>query len=227
MRGTTPVRLPLLHRVIGGLVLTLLATAVWMIFCLAPTEATMGDVQRILYLHISVAWCGLAGCVAMGVFAAVYLCRRRLAWDHWSQAAAEVAWLCVTLTLATGSLWAHEAWGVWWTWEPRLTSSLVLWFILAGIFLLRSGIDDPHRRARVGAVLAILGLGDLPLVMMATRWFRGVHPVAPEMDPVMRQVIVAAVVGFTAFFALLTWQRRSQLGLAERVAALEAQAEVV
>lgn len=226
MRGIKPAQLPLAQRVIGGSVLSLLAAAVWMIFRVAPTEATMGDVQRILYLHISVAWCGLAGSVAMGVFGVVYLARRRLAWDHWSQAGAEVGWLCVTLTLITGSMWAHEAWGVWWTWEPRLTSSLVLWFILAGIFLLRAGIDDPHRRARVGAVLAVLALGDLPLVVMATRWFRGVHPVSPEMDPGMRLVVLVAVAGFTAFFASLTWQRRGQLGLAERVAALESHAEV-
>jgi heme exporter protein C len=199
----------------------LLAVAVLMIFLYAPTEVSMGDVQRILYLHVSVAWCGLAGFVASAACSAIYLARRRLAWDHAAQAAAETGWLCTTLTLATGSLWAHEAWNTWWTWEPRLTSSLVLWLIYAGVFLIRSGLEDPYRRARVGAVLTILGVSDIPLVLMATRWFRGVHPVTPEMDPRMRLVLLVAAVSFTAFFVYLVLVRRRQLENAERVAALE------
>jgi heme exporter protein C len=192
-----------------------------MIFFVAPTEATMGDVQRIVYLHVSVAWCSLAGCLAMGCCAAIFLIRRQLKWDYWSQAAGEVGWLCATLTLLTGSAWAHEAWGVWWTWEPRLASSLVLWIIYAGIFLVRSSVEDPHRRARIGGVLAVVGMSDVPLVLMATRWFRGVHPVTPEMDPGMRWVLLASVISFTALFAYLTAQRRRQLELSERAAQLE------
>ena len=193
-----------------------------LIFFVAPTEATMGDVQRILYLHVSVAWCGLASCIVMGFSSAMYLGCRRLAWDDWSQAAAEVGWLCTTLTLVTGSAWAHEAWGTWWTWEPRLTSSLVLWLIYAGVLLVRGSIDDPHRRGRIGGVLALVGLSDVPLVIMATRWFRGVHPVAPEMDSQMRLVLMASVISFTMLFAYLTIQRRSQLQLSERAAQLDA-----
>lgn len=202
-------------------VLVLLAIAT--IFWYAPTEVTMGDVQRIVYLHVSVAWCGLAGCLLMGACGAMFLFRGDLAWDHWSQAAGEVGWLGTTLTLGTGSLWAHEAWGVWWTWEPRLTFSLVLWLMFAGIFLLRSSIDDSPRRARLSAVLAILGAADAPLVYMATRWFRGMHPVAPEMDTRMRLVLLVGVVAFSGMFLRLGFLRRRQLGLAERVSTLEMQ----
>ena len=109
--------------------------------------------------------------------------RRNLNWACWSQAAAEVSWLCVTLSLVTGSLWARNAWGVWWTWEPRLTSAFVLWLILAGTFLARAGTEDLHLRARTSAVLAILAVCDIPIIVMAARWFRGMHPVAPQMDP--------------------------------------------
>ena len=130
----------------GAVVACLVLASLLMIFFVAPTEATMGDVQRIVYLHVSVAWCGLAGCLVMGFCGAMYLVRRRLEWDFWSQAAGEIGWLCTTLTLITGSAWAHEAWGTWWTWEPRLTSSLVLWIIYAGVMLVRSSIEDPHRR---------------------------------------------------------------------------------
>ena len=112
---------------IAGLVVaTSLSVCGGMIFLFAPRETTMGDVQRIVYLHVAVAWCGLAGCVVMGLAAAAYLLRRDQAWDRWSQVAGELGWLCSTLTLATGSFWAHEAWNTWWTWEPRLTASLSL-----------------------------------------------------------------------------------------------------
>jgi len=198
-------------------VLSLLAGAILMMFLYAPTEATMGHAQRILYLHVSVSWCGLAACLTMGACSAAYMIRRNLVWDYWSQASTEVGCLCFTITLASGSLWAHEAWGVWWTWEPRLTSALVLWLILAGICLARASVDDLQSRARTGAVLAVLAVCDLPILIMATRWFRGVHPIAPQMDPRMRIVLLGAMLGFTAFFALLIRQRRSQIDLAARV----------
>jgi heme exporter protein C len=209
-----------------GLSLIFVSFAISSLFILlvAPTEATMGDVQRILYIHVSVAWCGLASCAAMGLGGAMYLARGNLAWDHWSQAAAEIGWLCTTLTLATGSAWAHEAWGTWWTWDPRLTSSLILWLIYCGIILLRGSIEDPHRRARLGGVLAILGVTDVPLVIMATRWFRGVHPVAPEMDARMRVVLLATIGCFTILFACLVVQRRRLLELCECAAEAQARA---
>jgi heme exporter protein C len=205
-------------------VVGLMLFSAWLIFFVAPTEATMGDVQRIVYLHVAVAWGGLAGAGVMGCCAVAFLVQKKLEWDHWSQAAGEVGWLCATLTLVTGSAWAHEAWGTWWTWEPRLTASLILWFIFAGIFLLRSGIEEPLRRARIGGVLALVGMSDIPLVMMATRWFRGVHPVAPQMEPRMRWVLLATVICYTALFAYLTVQRRRQLEGLELASQLEARA---
>jgi heme exporter protein C len=205
----------------------LLATCGWMIFLLAPREITMGDVQRIVYLHVAVAWCGLAGCVAMGLTAVAYLAQRNPVWDRWSQAAGELGWLCATLTLVTGSLWAHEAWNTWWTWEPRLTASLVLWTVFAGYFLVRSSIEDAQRRARLSAVLAILALADVPLVIMATRWFRGMHPITPEMDPRMRLVLLTSLVTFSALFVLLAILRKEQLELAARVTSHEREAGII
>jgi heme exporter protein C len=140
---------------------------------------------------------------------------QKLWWDHWCQAAAEVGWICTTLTLASGSAWAHQAWGVWWTWEPRLTSSLVLWLINGGVLITRASIEDPHQRARLGGILAILGAVDLPLVIMATRWFRGVHPAAPEMDSRMRWILFASVAVYSILIAqLINWRHR-QLALSE------------
>lgn len=204
----------------------LMTAAVLGVFLLAPTEKTMGDAQRIVYVHVAVAWSGLWAFLLTAGAGLGYLVRRDLTWDEWSQAAAEVGWLCATLTLVTGSLWARTAWGVWWTWEPRLAATFILWAICAGYLLLRAGLEDPHRKARLAAVLAILGALDLPLVIMATRWFRGIHPASPQMEPAMRAVLVTSVAAFTVLFAMLVVRRRAQLHLASQLAALEEKLEI-
>lgn len=218
----SPIRNPLFHPVFPAvLTFALVAAAILAIFLVAPTETTMGDAQRILYVHVSVAWFGLVGFVIMAATGIAYLLRRNLGWDHWSQAAAEVGWLCCGLTLVTGSFWAHSAWGSWWTWDPRLTTSFVLWAIYSGCLIVRGSLEDPHQRARVAAVLAILGALDVPLVALATRWFRSIHPVSPEMEPSMRLVLLVSVVAFTALFGLLLARRRTQLHLGSLLSNLE------
>jgi len=189
----------------------LLLAAIVAVCLIAPTESTMGTVQRIMYGHVAMAWFALMSFVATALTGLMYLVQRRLAWDHWSQASAELAWLCWSLTLVTGSLWARSAWGTWWTWDPRLTTAFVLWGICSGYLILRNGVDDPHRRARLSAAMAILGLLDVPLVVLATRWFRGIHPASPQMEPMMRDVLILSVLGFGAFLLLLLVRRRCQL----------------
>jgi heme exporter protein C len=190
---------------------SLLAASFFAIFVLAPTEQTMGDVQRIMYVHISLAWLALLGMVIAAGTGLVYLVRRDLAWDHWSQSAGELGWLAATLTLVTGSLWASEAWGTWWTWDPRLTTMFVLWLVYSGCLTIRAIVVDSHHRACACAVLAIFGTIDVPLVVMATRWFRGMHPVAPQMDPAMRAVLLFTAFSFAAFFGVLLVLRRNQI----------------
>jgi heme exporter protein C len=201
------------HRgwLLSMLVAALLAALLPALALLAPTETTMGDAQRIIYIHVPVAWLGLLGLLLMAGAGALYLATRDLSWDHWSQAAAELGWLCSGLTLATGSLWAHAAWGTWWTWDPRLTSAFVLWMIYSGYLILRTQWHDPHRRARLTAVFAILGALDVPLVVVAAHWFRGIHPATAAMEPAMRTVLWCSVGGFTVLFTLLLIGRRRQL----------------
>ena len=191
----------------------LMLAAIAAVALVAPTEAEMGDAQRVLYVHVSVAWLGLASFMVMATAGILYLRHRNLEWDFWAQAAAELGWLCCTLTLATGSLWAHTAWATWWTWDPRLTSSFILWLIYSGCLLVRGSMSDAHHRARTGAVLAIIGLLDVPLVIIATRWFRGIHPVSPQMEPSMRIVLVLSIISYTVFFCVLLFRRRMQLRL--------------
>jgi heme exporter protein C len=188
---------------------------------LAPTEATMGHAQRVLYVHVSVAWLALAGFIVVAASGLLYLLRRDLWWDRWAQAAAEVGWLCSCLTLTTGSLWAHSAWGTWWTWDPRLITSFILWTIYGGYLVSRGSVDDPHARARIAAVLSIVGVLDVPLVIMATRWFRAIHPVSPSLEPAMRLTLLLTVAGFTAFATQLVVCRRNQLQLENLLGELE------
>lgn len=209
------------HMLIMAAPAILLTAAFLAIFFVAPTERTMGEVQRIVYVHVSVAWLGLLGIVITAGTGLIYLIRRELAWDDWSQSAGELGWLASTLTLVTGSLWAREAWGTWWTWEPRLTTMFILWLIYSGYLIVRASQNDPHRRARLSAVLAIVGMLDVPPVVMATRWFRGMHPVAPQMEPVMRGVLLLSAVSFVAFFGLLLVLRRKQIRLEHAIATLE------
>ena len=192
---------------------------------LAPTEATMGHSQRVLYVHVSVAWLSLIGFIVVAVSGLLYLLRRDLRWDQWAQASAELGWLCACLTLVTGSLWAHAAWGTWWTWDPRLVTSFILWALYGGYLVSRGNLDDPHSRARVAAVLAIVGVLDVPLVIMATRWFRAIHPVSPKMEPSMRLALMLTVAGFTALTALLVVCRRDQLQLESVLGELERASE--
>lgn len=210
----------------GALVTAVLVAAIVTIGWLAPRESTMGDVQRVVYVHVAVAWFSLVGVITAALTGVMYLLRRNLVWDHWAQASAEVGWICASLTLISGSLWARAAWGTWWVWEPRLTSAFVLWAIYSGYHILRNNIDQPHRRARVAAVVAIVGALDVPLVIMATRLFRGIHPVAPQMEPLMRLVLLLSVVGFTALFAWVLAQRQKQLRTARQLEELAEQLQI-
>ena len=208
--------------VISGLLVSLLLVAMLVMFAWAPEEGEGNyEVQRIAYLYVSVAWCGVGAFVFVGAVGAIYLVRRNLSWDHWSQAAAETGWLCTTLTLITGVMWAHELGHTWWIWDPRLLVSLVMWLIYGGYFLLRASQGEPQRRARISAVLGVLGIVDIPLVVASTRWFWGIAPEAVQTPPHVRLVLLVSVLGFTAFFAFLTMQRRWQLGLEQQVAALQ------
>ena len=188
---------------------------------LAPREMSMGDAQKIVYVHVAVAWFGLLGLIGAAICGLLYLLQRQLSWDHWAEACAEVGWLCATLTLVTGSLWAHAAWGTWWTWEPRLTTAFILWCMYSGYLIARTHIEHPDRRARLAAVLAIVGALDVPLVVMATRLFRGMHPVSPTMEPSMRFVLWLSIISFSSFFLWLTAQRRRQIGMFQQVFDLE------
>src|SRR5262245_22650207 len=154
---------------------TMLA-ALYLIFCVAPTEATMGDVQRIFYFHVPCAWVAYGGFFTVAIASGVYLATRRPGADQLAHAAAEVGVVFCTLVLVTGPIWARPIWGVWWTWDPRLTMTLILWAIYVAYLMLRAFGGPEEGVRRYAAVLGIVGVLDIPIIRVSVRLLRGIHP---------------------------------------------------
>lgn len=156
----------------------------FLIFCggyaalfVAPDEATMHEIQRIFYFHVPL-WTAMTIAFSTACFSNIaWLVSRRPTFDLLGVASAEVGILCCTGGLITGMLWGKPVWGIWWTWDPRLTSTFILWLLYISYLLLRELIEDPHRRATLSAVFGIFAYLDLPIVLLATTlWPRGQHP---------------------------------------------------
>ena len=147
---------PLALRILDIAALILLGIAAYMALN-APTERVMGEVQKVFYFHIGTAWTALLGFILAAVFSVIYLITKDLKWDRLQVAAIEVSLVFFLITIVLGSIWARPAWNTWWTWDPRLTTAAVTELIYVAYFMLRQGIDDPDRRARFGAVYALVG----------------------------------------------------------------------
>src|ERR1700726_2646828 len=157
-------------------VFLLLAAASYGALIRAPEEATMGLIQRIFYFHVSSAWSGFVAFIMVFIGSIAYLRTRALKWDWLSVASAEVGVAFFTVVLVTGPIWAKPVWGIWWTWDARLTSSFLLWVLFVSYLILRSLVDEPERRAMVSAVFGIFAALDIPLVYFSIWWFRTQHP---------------------------------------------------
>jgi heme exporter protein C len=156
--------------------LALVLTALWGVFFWVPTDAGLGLSQRIFYFHVPAATSCFIAFAGGGVASGLYLYTRRRIWDHAAHAAVSVGVLFATIVLVTGSIWARTAWGAWWTWDSRLTTFLILWLVYASYLLLRTLTRDNEMGPRYAAVLCITGALNVPLVMLATRLFRTIHP---------------------------------------------------
>ncbi|CAN5642418.1 cytochrome c biogenesis protein CcsA [soil metagenome] len=188
--------------------------AFWMIFFYVPTERSMGIVQRIFYVHVPSAWVAFLAFGIVALCSAGYLWLRDERLDAIAVSAAELGTIFTTIVLITGPLWGRIAWGAWWVWEPRLTLTLLLWFIYVGYFMLRGATDNVEQGKRFGAVLGIVGAFNIPLIHMSVQWFRSLHPQpvilrpeGPQADPEIVQTLLVSLLGFTlAFFALLLYR---------------------
>jgi heme exporter protein C len=183
----------------------------------APTEATMGDVQRIFYYHVPSAWVAFLAFFFVFLFSFMYLLRGGRAWDVRAAAAAEVGILFCSLVIITGPIWATPVWGYPWAWDARLTLTLVLWLIYVAYLMLRHYMTDPERRATYSAVVGIVGFVDVPLVYFSIRWWRTQHPqpviAGGEDSGLAPEMWVALFVCFAAFLLLFFFFMRMRAGL--------------
>ncbi len=179
----------------------------WQVFFWVPTEASMGIVQRIFYVHVPAAWVGFFAFFIVALCSAVYLWLGEERLDIAAVSAAEGGILFTTIVLISGPLWAKLAWGTWWTWEPRLTLTLLLWFIYVGYFLVRSSSENERTGRRLAAVVGIVGALNIPLIHMSVLWFRSLHPQpvvlrtdGPSLHPDMLVTLMTALASFTLVF---------------------------
>ena len=187
------------------LALTLLLAALVAAFVIAPTEREMGDVQRIFYFHVASAWTAFLAFFVVFLASIAYLRTKTPRWDIVAASAAEIGIVFTTLTLISGSVWARSAWGTWWTWEPRLTTTLMLWLIYVSYLILREMVEEPDRRAAFAAVFGIIGFVDVPIVFMSIRWWRTLHPQVVgsegfDMEATMLPALFLSVIAFTVVF---------------------------
>src|SRR5881296_4707876 len=221
-----------MRRSLPPLVCAAMLAALWLVFMAVPTEADMGIVQRIFYFHVASAWVAFLGFFLVAGASAVYLWNGSPAADRLAYAAAEVGVLFCTLVLVTGPIWARPIWGVWWTWDPRLTMTVILWAIYASYLMLRAFGGDDDAIRRYAAVLGIVGVLDIPIIMVSVRLLRGIHPAVLTrneggtglVDPWMR---IGLGVSAVALVLLATWlialrMRTARLG--EELAALRREA---
>ncbi len=181
----------------------------------APTEATMGDVQRIFYFHVPAAWAGFLSFAVVFGASVQWLRTKVVRWDALAVSAAEVGIVFTSIALITGSIWARPTWGTWWDWDPRLTSTLILWLVYVSYLMLRSTVETPSRRASLAAVVGILGFVDVPIVFMSIRWWRTIHPavLGSGSFDVDGSMLLALLVCLAAFTLLLIHLVRLRLAL--------------
>lgn len=222
--GSKPLGLKILD--ITSILLVLVAAG--MVFFYAPLEVVMGWVQKIFYFHVANLWVGMLGFLVALIAGVTYLCNGDHKWDIVGLAAVEISVIFFFTGIVTGSIWARPIWNTWWTWDPRLTTATIVELVYVAYLMLRQGIEDPDRRARFGAVYAILGFISVPLTFMSIRLLRTIHPVVIgsgdsaaqggfDMTSKMLQTFLFSLFVFTVLFVDLMWHRIRLGNLAEKV----------
>jgi heme exporter protein C len=186
----------------------------------APPERHMGEVQRIMYVHVPTAWaCLLCFTFAFGA-AIASLWGGRARWDAMLTGSVEVGLLLNALMLVQGMIWGHATWGVWWDWDVRLTTSLIMLLLFCGVLALRSFVEGSRRRAAWTAVSAIVAFVDVPLVYFCVRWWRSLHQIQSSPETVDRAMVLPLRINAIAFLLLAVWMviRRTRLEMARLAA---------
>ncbi|MFH1429607.1 MAG: cytochrome c biogenesis protein CcsA [Candidatus Margulisiibacteriota bacterium] len=206
MRNSYPFKIGIV-----GMGFILMIAALYLVFIYVPTESTMGVVQRIFYFHVPLAWVSFLAFFIVFINSILYLWKRDIKWDVFASSSAVVGLIFTTLFLISGSIWAKSIWGVWWTWDPRLTAALVLWLMYMAYMLVRTYAVEQTRAARFCAVVGIVGFLDVPIVALAITLWRTQHP-SPVifqggLAPSMLLTLMVCIVAFTVLYIILLMLR--------------------
>lgn len=208
------------------------AIALYLVLFYAPREAVMGDVQRIFYFHVASFWVAALGFLIAAAASVFYLSRRTRNLDQLALASIEIGIVFTFINIVSGSIWARPAWNTWWTWDPRLVTATIVELIYFAYIMLRQGIEDPDRRARFGAVYAIVGFISVPMTFLSIRYFRTIHPIVIgsanpnaeggfDMTSRMRIAFFFSLITFTLLYVTLLWHRLRLEKIGEKVEALK------
>ena len=182
------------------------------VFLYAPTEVVMGPIQRIFYFHMGSVWVATIAFIIVFISSIAYLINRKIKWDILAYTSAELGVLFITITIVTGSIWAKPVWGTWWTWDPQLTTTFILWILYIIYLLIRANSGFDERKAKYSAVFAIIAFLDLPLVYISARVMRGISPVVfgpggGGIEPKMMHTLLLTLLAFTFLFLVLIIER--------------------
>ncbi|WP_017975686.1 cytochrome c biogenesis protein CcsA [Actinopolyspora halophila] len=176
----------------------------------APPDRFQGNLQRLMYVHVPAAWIAFLAFGITLVASLLWLWRRYRRYDHLAVASVEVGVFFTGLTLVLGSMWGKPVWGVWWTWDPRLVTTAIMFFVYLGYLALRRATVDPVTRARRSAVFGVVAFAQVPIVHMSVLWWRTLHqpptvlkPGSPSIEPAMLAALLINVAAFTLLFAVL------------------------
>ncbi len=203
----------LITNIIGALSFAVIIIALYMVFLYAPTELNMGNVQRIFYFHVSFAWTSFIAFFVAFLASIMYLVQKKRFWDIVASSSVELGVAFCLIILTTGPIWGRPVWGAYWTWDPRLVTTLILLFIYTAYLMLRNAIDEETKRGKFSAVLGIIGFLDVPIVYLSVNlWSRTIHPdvIKPEgaaLDPRMLQTLYVSLLGVTLFYVFTLFRR--------------------
>jgi len=191
--------------ILGILTFIVMMVNLYLIFIWVPEEKTLGLVQKIFYFHVGTAWVAFFAFFIVFVYSILYLKAHNSKWDRIAAASAEIGTVFTTVVLITGPIWAKSSWNTWWTWEPRLTTSLILWFIYLAYILVRDSSTEYEKKARLSAVFGIIGFIDVPIVFFSVRWWSISHPTlfaggGMNLAPEMLITLLVSVASFTLLY---------------------------
>ena len=173
----------------------------------APQEKSMGVIQKIFYLHVPLAWVTILAFLVIFVCSILFLAKGNILYDNIARSSAKIGFIFNSLMLLSGSIWAKAVWGVWWTWDPRLTTSLILWFIYICYLLIRNSSFEEERGAKFAAVIGIIGFADIPVIALSTTLWQTLHPAElifqGGLTAPMLITLIVCVIAFTLFYILL------------------------